>query len=136
MTSLEALKATYPGAQAYRFGDGPDLCAELTALVVSGAKTATCGRLSDYPEGDPDRPVVGRRDIACLWDWTPACVTETVKVTERRFRDVPEDFALAEGEGTFEEWRRGHETYFGRNGGFDPGMWLLCERFRVVEVVG
>jgi uncharacterized protein YhfF len=128
---LDALLARHPGARPFRFGDGPDLCAELTALVLSGAKTASCGALRDVtPEA---RPVVGRRDVACLWDWTPAAVIETTEVTERRFRDVPEGFALAEGEGDFDAWREGHIRFFERNGGWSEGMWLLCERFRLVE---
>ncbi|MEM9795148.1 MAG: ASCH domain-containing protein [Pseudomonadota bacterium] len=135
MTRLAAVKARYPGAEAFRLGDGPELCKQLTDLLISGAKTASCGALRDYPEGASDRPVVGRRDIACLWDWRPACVIETVEVTERRFRDVPEDFALAEGEGSFEDWRNGHIAFFKRNGGWSEEMWLLCERFRVIEVI-
>ena len=55
-------------------------------------------------------------------------------ITERRFDEVPEDFALAEGEGTFDDWKLGHERFFRRNGGFSPDMMLLCERFEVVEV--
>lgn len=127
------LAARYPGATAFVFGDGPELCAALTGLVRSGAKTATCGALRDFDPGD--KPVVGRRDVALNWDGTPAVVIETVEVTERRFCDVPEDFALAEGEGDFDDWRRGHEAFFTRNGGFDPQMMLLCERFRVIEVL-
>lgn len=134
MTStLDALLARHPGGSAFRLGDGPALCAELTALVLSGAKTATCGALRDYPLGDPDRPTVGRRDVACRWDWTPAAVIETTDVFECRFDAVPEAFALAEGEGTFAQWRAGHVGFFERNGGWSPDMMLLCERFRVVE---
>jgi uncharacterized protein YhfF len=134
--TLEDVLARHPGAQPFRLGDGPELCAELTGLIVSGAKTASCGALRDYPPGGADRPVVGRRDVACLWDWTPRAVIETVEVTERRFREVPEEFALAEGEGTFAQWRAGHVAFFERNGGWSEEMWLLCERFTVVEVVG
>ena len=132
---MRDLNDDYPGAGTLRFGDGPELCARLTGLVIAGAKTATCGALRDFPEGEPGRPEVGRRDIATDWGGTPRVVIETVEVTERRFRDVPEAFALAEGEGTFEEWRAGHIRYFERNGGWSEDMWLLCERFRVVEVL-
>ena len=135
MSALDRVLARHPGAQAFRFGDGPDLCASLTQLVRSGDKTATCAPLEDYPEGDPARPVMGRRDVACWWDWTPAAVIETTEVAECRFRDVPEAFALAEGEGDFAEWRAGHVAYFRRTGGFSGDMWLVCERFRLVEVL-
>jgi uncharacterized protein YhfF len=136
MSRLKEVLARHPGAIAFRMGDGPGLCRDLTTLVASGEKTASCGALRDYPQDDPDRPRVGRRDVACRWDWGPAVVIETTEVFECRFRDVPEEFALAEGEGTFEEWRAGHVDFFERNGGWSEEMWLLCERFRAVEVVG
>ena len=79
-------------------------------------------------------PVVGRQDIALDWDGNPALKIETIEVTIRRFCDVDEDFALAEGEDdTLEGWRRAHQAYFTRNGGFTPEMELVCERFRLVE---
>ncbi len=136
MTALARVLERLPGAEPFRMGDGPELCAEWTALILSGAKTATCSALRDFGEGGAARPLVGRRDVACHWDWTPACVIETVEVTERRFCDVPEGFALAEGEGRFADWRVGHIAYFQRNGGWAENMWLICERFRLVEVLG
>jgi len=119
----------------FTFGDSRELCDRLLALVRSGAKTASCGALRDFEAGE-DMPVVGRRDIALDWDGRPALMIETTEVTIRPFREVPEDFALAEGEGSFEDWRRGHIEFFTRNGGFDPEMELVCERFRLVEVLG
>ena len=43
--------------------------------------------------------------------------------------------ALAEGEGDFDSWKQGHIAFFTRNGGFDPDMMLVCERFKLVEVL-
>ena len=132
--SLERLKQKYPGAETFRFGDGPDLCDRLTALVREGRKTATCDALRNFETGGEAMPVTGRRDIALNWDGSPALVIETTDVTIRRFCDVGEDFALAEGENDdLAGWQRDHQTYFERNGGFDPEMDLVCERFRVVE---
>ncbi len=132
---MRDLNDDYPGAGTFRFGDGPELCDELLALVIAGTKTATCGALRDYPPGEPGRPQVGRRDIATDWDGTPRVVIETTEVFECRFADVPEAFALAEGEGSFEDWRAGHVRFFERTGGWSEDMWLLCERFRLVEVL-
>ncbi len=79
-------------------------------------------------------PQVGRCDITLDWDGHPALVTETTDVTIRRFCDVDEDFALAEGENdNLDGWRNGHRRYFERNGGWTNDMKLVCERFRVVE---
>ena len=119
---------------SFKFGDSRELCDQLLALVRAGTKTATCGALRDFDDAEPV-PQVGRRDVALDWDGKPALIIETTEVTLRRFRDVPEDFALAEGEGDFDDWRRDHIAYFSRNGGYDPDMMLVCERFRLVEVL-
>ncbi len=132
--NIDAVRARYPGAETFTFGDNRGLCDRLLGLVRAGAKTATCGALRDYQEGGEPLPVVGRRDIALDWDGRPTLVVETVAVKICQFRDVGEDFALAEGEDeNLAGWRAGHEAYFARNGGFDPEMELVCERFRLVE---
>ncbi|WP_170558496.1 ASCH domain-containing protein [Ruegeria atlantica] len=132
--TLKDVMARYPDAQTFKFGDSAMMSAELLSLVRAGRKTATCGALRDYPDGSPETPVVGRRDIALEWDGRPALVIETVDVSVCRFCDMSEDFALAEGENdTLEGWREDHRRYFERNGGFDPEMELLCERFRLIE---
>ncbi len=132
--TLKDVLTRYPGAQTFKFGDSASMSAELLGLVRAGRKTATCGALRDYPEGSAETPVVGRRDIALEWDGRPALVIETLEVTVSRFCDMTEAFALAEGENeTLEGWREDHRRYFERNGGFDPVMELLCERFRLVE---
>ena len=134
---LEDMVARYPGAQTFKFGDNRALCDELLELVRAGKKTATCDALCKYHCEGEILPVVGRRDIALNWDGEPALVIETTEVNFRRFCDVDEDFALAEGEGdSLESWQAGHKVYFERNGGFDPEMLLVCERFKLVQDIG
>lgn len=133
MTLEEAL-AKYPGAETFRFGDNPELSGALLNLVRSGRKTATCDALRVFQPGGEAMPVVGRKDIALDWDGSPALVIETVEVTQRRFCDVDARTALAEGENeTLEGWQDDHRAYFERNGGWEPEMMLVCERFRLVE---
>ncbi len=128
------LQERYPDAQTFKFGDNRKLCDELLALVRSGKKTATCGALRDFKSGVEAMPVAGRRDIALDWYDMPALVIETVEVAIQRYCDVTEEFALAEGENeTLAGWQEDHRRYFERNGGFDPEMELVCERFRLVE---
>ena len=135
--AIDAIRLRYPEAETFRFGDSEGLSAALLALVRSGSKTATCGALRDSAEDGEAFPVVGRRDIALEWDGHPALVIETVEVTIRRFCDVDAGFALAEGEDdSLEGWQTGHAAYFGRNGGFDPKMELVCERLRLIEDFG
>lgn len=130
------LAARYPNAVYFACGDGPELCAELLALIKAGKKVATCMPLRDVAEGRESMPVVGQRDIATEWDGTPAVVIETTEVSLCPFDEVTEEFALAEGENeTLEGWQKDHRAYFERNGGWEPDMMLVCERFRVVEVL-
>jgi uncharacterized protein YhfF len=121
----------------FSFGDSPEMADELLALVLAGTKTATCGALRDYPEGSVDKPVVGRRDVVLDGKGRRAAVIETLEVTVRRFDQIDYTFANDEGEGyrTLTDWRDSHKRYFERNGGFSPEMELVCERFRLVEIL-
>lgn len=131
----DALKARYPMAETFKFGDSAALCDALLSLVRAGKKQATCGALRDHQAGEP-MPVVGRRDIALSWDGTPALVIETVELIHCRFDEVTEAMALAEGEDdSLADWQAGHRAYFQRNGGFSPDMALVWERFVLVEVL-
>lgn len=130
---LDRLRSTYPDSVPFKFGDSEKLCNELLLLVRVGKKSATCGAMRDYETEDEPMPEIGRQDIALNWDGTPALVIETTGLTILRFCDVEEAFALAEGENdTLEGWRKGHRAYFERNGGFDPQMQLVCERFKLI----
>jgi len=125
------------GSVSFKFGDNEELCNELLRLVRSGRKTATCEALREFgPDGEA-MPVVGRRDTALNWDGTPALIIESLEVTQIRFSDVDEFFALAEGENDdLDGWRSDHQQYFERNGGFDNEMMLVCERFKLVHDYG
>lgn len=127
----------YTDATSFAFGDTPQLADELLALVLAGKKTATCGALRDFPEGSAARPQVGRRDVVLDGRGRRAAVIETVEVTIRRFDEMDEAFVADEGEGlrTLADWRASHQAYFTRNGGFAADMELLCERFRLVEII-
>ena len=58
----------------------------------------------------------------------------TTQVQEIRYCDVTEEMALAEGENdSLLGWRKDHKAFFKRNGGFDPEMMLVFERFELVE---
>lgn len=119
---------------SFTFGDNEDLCNELLRLIRLGRKTATCEALRAFGPDGEELPVVGRRDIALNWDGSPALLLETLDVRQVRFCDVDESFALAEGENAdLEGWRKDHQAYFERSGGFSRTMMLVCERFRLVH---
>jgi uncharacterized protein YhfF len=121
--------------QSFSFGDSPKLADELLSLVIHGNKRATCGALRDYRlPGAPPLPKAGRQDIVLDGNGRRACIIQTTEVTIRKFKDVDEDFAVSEGEGPYEDWKRAHIDYFSRNGGYDPEMELVCERFKLIYV--
>lgn len=132
---LSAIKSKYPDAETFTFGDNKKLCDWLTSLVINGKKTGTCEALSVYESGDEALPSVGRIDIALDWEGQPAVAIRTTDIEIKQFNEVGETFALSEGENEdLTGWRRDHQAYFERNGGFDPEMKLVCERFEVIEV--
>jgi uncharacterized protein YhfF len=119
--------------ERFAFGDSPALADELLALVLAGRKTATCWAVRD---GELTHP--GKQIVACDGEGRPRAILETVALERRRFRNVDEAFARAEGEGdlSLAWWRDAHRAYFERNGGFSPDMELWCERFRLVRTLG
>ena len=130
--SLRAVPEKYQGLRSFAFGDGPALADELLDLVMKGIKTATCST-----EDEPNTSKLGERWIVLDGRGEPRCVIESTEVSYRRFDQVDAAFARDEGEGdrSLAHWRDAHRRYFGRLGKFRDDMMLMCERFRLVEVL-
>jgi uncharacterized protein YhfF len=130
--SLDAVPGKYRGLRSFAFGDGPQLADELLGLVIRGLKTATCST-----QDEPNTSTPGEQWIVLDGSGQPACVIETTEVTYRRFGEVDAGFAFEEGEGdrSLDHWRNAHRNYFGRQGKFSEDMLLMCERFRLIEVL-
>ena len=122
----------YQHLRRFAFGDNPALADELLELVVKGVKTATCST-----EDEPNTSSPGERWIVLDGRGKPRCVIETTEVAYRKFGEVDAAFAHEEGEGdrSLAYWRHAHRSYFGRLGRFSEDMTLMCERFRLVEVL-
>ena len=143
----EYLATLPPDAPAHRevylaegFGDSPRMADELGALVVAGAKTATCSALWEWQASGEPLPQVGDKMIVLAGDQTPLCLIETTEVAIRPFNEVDARFAAEEGEGdrSLAYWREAHWRYFSRTLpqiGKTPTeeMPLVCERFRVIH---
>ncbi|MBX8813344.1 ASCH domain-containing protein [Ochrobactrum sp. MR34] len=132
---MTSIPPEFQDAFTFAFGDSPELADELLNLVLAGKKTATCAASRDFGADGEPMPQVGRRDVVLDGSGRPACVIETTDVTISRFDEVDHDFAEAEGEGDFTEWEKGHQAYFERNGGFEPDMEIVCERFKLIAVL-
>lgn len=122
---------------AWAFGGTPAQADDLLELVRSGRKTATASARWDY-ESDDDVPAVGALGIVLDGTGHPHLLISTTEVEVKRFDEVDEEHAYAEGEGdrSLAYWREVHEEFFrsyapqGRE--FSPDMLVVLERFEVV----
>jgi uncharacterized protein YhfF len=123
----------FRGLRSFAFGDSATLADELLELVLKGTKTATCST-----EDEPNISKPGECWIVLDGKGDPKCVIETTEVTFRRYGEVDAKFAFDEGEGdrSLAYWRQAHRRYFERAGKFSKDMMLMCERFRLVEILG
>jgi uncharacterized protein YhfF len=125
--------------EAFCFGDHEALADSLAELVLSGRKRATAGLLWAYEAEGKRLPRAGDLSVVTDWAGHPLCVIETQAVDVVPFDDVTAEFAATEGEGdgSLEDWRRGHTEFFAREcarlGRTPSGsMQVACERFAVV----
>ncbi|HEU5139942.1 MAG TPA: ASCH domain-containing protein [Bacillales bacterium] len=123
---------------AWQFGDNPD---GLAQLVIDGVKTATCSGYIFYEVEKEPLPTTEDYSVILNSKEEPVAIIKTVEVTLVPMNEVPEDFAIAEGEGdrTYRYWWEVHEKFFkeelneiGRE--FSDDMLLVCERFELVDV--
>lgn len=123
---------------AWQFGADPD---HLAQLVIDGIKTATCSAHIFYELENEPIPSVGEYSIILSSMDEPLVIIKTVEVTIMPMNQVPEDFAIAEGEGdrTYRYWNKVHEQFFTRELAkigceFSEDLLLVCERFELVDV--
>ena len=124
---------------AEAWGDNPEMADELGDLIVRGIKTATCSALWEWQAEGKPIPVEGLFTIVLDGRGDPLCIVETTEVIIRKYNEVDDEFAQAEGEGDFslEYWRQAHRNFFSRTlpkigKEFAEDMPLVCERFQVI----
>ena len=127
-----------PEVSAWKFGANPD---ELAQLVIDGVKTATCSGLIFYEIENEPLPSVDEYSIILNSKDEPVAIINTVDVKIMPMNEVPEEFAMAEGEGdrSYQYWKKVHEEFFTKalnDAGlqFSEDMMLVCERFELVHV--
>ncbi|KAG7285693.1 hypothetical protein NEMBOFW57_007986 [Staphylotrichum longicolle] len=116
-------------------GSSPADADERLLLAIQGKKTAT----TSWPVPDPLYWGVGDLSVILDGSGAPRALMRTVSFVQCRFRDVDEDFALAEAEGDYETYRTGHIDFYRRqeNGEeFGEDSVVLCERFEVIYSTG
>lgn len=124
---------------AWAFGDNPALADELLGLVLDGRKRATATAVPELEATGEPQPVPG--DLSILLDGAghPRALIRTTAVDVVPFGEVTAEFAAleAEGDGSLEYWREGHERYFRRvlaatECEVGPDLPVVCERFELL----
>lgn len=72
---------------------------ELLVLYLLGKKTTGSGIVKDYESAGDPLPRVGGYWIILDSRDNSRCIVRTVRVVTNRFKDIPEEIAIAEGEG-------------------------------------
>ena len=122
--------------RAYRFGDTPD---ELAQLVVDGEKTATCNALRLYALNNRPLPQPGDYNIILNKRFEPVCVIQITAVDIKKYDEIDEVFAIAEGDGSYNNWDDIHVRFFTEQLGlfdepFHRQIELVCQTFQVVHI--
>ncbi|MHA6531021.1 ASCH domain-containing protein [Paenibacillus sp. BAC0078] len=107
---------------------------------MNGTKTGTAMNYELNEVRGVPLPFIGGHSILLDSNGEPRGIIETTKVEIVPFAEVTAEFAYSEGEDdrTLESWRYEHEAYFTRElksyaKGFDPGMRVVCENFRLIH---
>ena len=122
--------------RAYRFGDTPN---ELAQLVVDGVKTATCNALRLYELNNRPIPQVGNYNIILNKAFEPVCVIQITAVEIKKYDEIDEAFAIAEGDGSYKNWDDIHVRFFKEqlglfNESFHRQIELVCQIFKVIHI--
>jgi len=87
---------------------------QLLGLYLSGKKTAGSSLAKDYEVTGDALPEIGNFWIILDSRKNPRCIVKTVQVETYQFDQVPEEVAVAEGEGdlSLDYWRKAHVHFF------------------------
>ena len=107
------------GIRAIEFGTPGAMREELNTLVLLGRKKATAGTLNwDYEAQNEPIESIGEKLAVLDSNGIQIATIQATKVEIRRFSEVPDEFALAEGEGdlTGDDFRESHLRYWSNIG--------------------
>lgn len=123
----------------WSFGDNQELSDHVLAETLAGRNRATASLRWDYDSDQTHLPQAGDAGVITDWRGVPRAVVVTRQVDIRRYADVDEDFARAEGylHDPLNEWRDVHWAYFGRRCAelgrvASPDMPVVCEQFELI----
>ena len=111
---------------------------EMTALVVSGQKTAFFSSYATFSIDQEPLPVSGELYIVVDRAHKPVCVIELENVNVLPFNEVTWEMAKKEGEDeNLEAWREKHQEYLEDEGAvlgfeFTPDIKVVYQSFRMI----
>ena len=128
------------GLRSIEFGIPGASREHLNALIIDGPKRATAGLLEwDYQAENELPETVGERLAVLSSEGAHVATIEATRVEVLRFGDVPDEFALAEGEGDLDaaDFRASH-TAFWTKAGYEitDDTMVVTLYFDLVEVLG
>lgn len=125
--------------QAWSFGDSPEMADDLVNYVLSGEKTTTSGMLLDFEHDEDPIPKEGDKAIILNGAKKPVCIIEYVKVEQKKYNEVDEEYALKEAEGfkSLDDWKVVHWAFFTRRCevlGIEmhEEVMLVCLEFKMI----
>ncbi|MCH4566680.1 ASCH domain-containing protein [Bacillus sp. ES1-5] len=121
---------------AWQLGDTPN---SLAQQVVDGTKTATCSAYLFYELKNIPLPTTDDYSVILDHDENPVAIVKTIEVTIVPMNEITEEFAIAEGDESYKNWKEIHERYFRSKlnevgHGFSDDILLVCERFRRIDI--
>lgn len=129
-------------ADAWGFGDNPELIDELFGYMLSGIKRTSTSLCIETELEDWLEPKVGEFNIILDGKDKLAAVIKSISTRNVKYRDVDADHAYWEGEDdrTLKSYFREHDKYYKRHGEalifeFNRDMEVILERFKLVYPV-
>ncbi len=100
------VEASYAGNQ--------NITDKLILLYLAGKKTAGSSLVEDLQHAGNPLPKTGNYWIILDSSGEPKCLAKTLKTAVYKFKDVPEEIAIAEGEGdlSLAYWRNVHSQLY------------------------
>jgi uncharacterized protein YhfF len=126
-------------ADAWGFGDNPELMDELLSYILIGKKRSSTSLLKESELQGYPLDKVGDYNIILNGKEEPVAVIKTISVRRVKYRNVDAEHAYWEGEGdrTLETYFLEHDNYYQRVGDtlgfeFDKDMLVDLVRFELV----
>jgi uncharacterized protein YhfF len=96
------------------YAGNPEITDELLLLYLEGKKTAGSSLAEDFQTAGDPLPQVGDYWIYLNSSGKPCCILRTDRVVTHKFKDIPLEIAIAEGEGdlSLAYWKRTHAELY------------------------